>query len=504
MSTETKRRSFRHLLVLAAALAFAVGSHGVHGQQPDGDAAPGETAQDTDPQTRIGTPPDELEGEEPEVPDLPRLDDPDDGELPAGGDRAFLSAVLSAGAARDEGFQVGAQELEDTAYVVTPTLLFLNRPSERAELAIGYAPEIERFEDHPELDAVHHAAGLLWRVDPTEQTRISIGASLLDGEDPSRHLDGLIVLLPRAPYTQGRAYIDLQRRWRFTGLQFQVGRTDTEIEAAEGLFGSGIDQTDDYAMLTLERTVGRRADIFASYSYIHPTPGSDAPTDEQGSLLPGVLTEPIQSLLLGFNRRMTRRVTLEIAGGLLDDGRDRVEGEDRYTWLASGEIQREGDELNVRVRYDRSLLSLTPTIPAAGGAGGPAPPSVALHESLSHTATVEFEVRPGPYLRWQQLVRATRAELDEIEGSALAAEDIETIALTSRLIVPATRRFALYGQVDHLEQQGGFFAPDEGAGERSRTRYGAGLIIGISGPPAAWGIRQEPALLLRTLRPDRY
>jgi len=511
MSTETKpaKQRLRHFFALAAALAFAVGSHAAQGQhEPDGAATDG-TVHDAGAQTRIGIPPDELAGEQPDVPDVPRLDDPDDGELPEGGDRAFLAAVVSAGGARDEGFRVGDQELEDTSYVVTPTLLFLNRPSERAELAIGYAPEIESFQDHPELDAVHHAAGLLWRFDPSDRSRISFGASLLDGEDPSRHLDGLIVLLPRTPYTQARAHVDLARRWRFTGLSLHVGRTDTEIEGTEGLLGSGVDQTDDYAMLTLEQMAGRRTDLFASYSYLDPTPGPDAPADEQG-LLPGVLTEPIQTLQLGFTRRLTRLVTLEIAGGLLDDGREPAEDEDRYTYIASGEIRREGDELTFRVRYDRSLLSLTQTIPAAGGgAAGPAPPSAALHDSLAHTATLDFEIRPGPYLRWQQLVRATLAELDDVDGAGgatLAAEDIETIALTSRLILPATRRFAVYAQVDHFETQGGFFAPDEGVGaaDRSRTRYGAGLIVGISGPPAAWGIREEPALLLRTLRPDRY
>ena len=361
MSTETKlakRRFHRHLLALAAALAFAVASYAAQGQEPGGTAADGDP-RDAAAQTRIGTPP----GVEP---DVPRRDDPDDGELPEGGDRAFLAAVVSAGAARDEGLRVGDEELEDTSYVVTPTLLFLNRPSERAELAIGYAPEIESFQEHPELDAVHHAAGLLWRFDPSDRSRISLGASLLDGEDPSRHLDGLIVLLPRTPYTQGRAFIDLAQRWRFTGLSLQLGRTDTEIEPSEGLFGSGVDQTDDYAMLTLERTLSRRTDLFASYAYIDPTPGPDAPTDEQG-LLPGVLTEPIQSVLLGLTGRLTRRVTLEIAGGLLDDGLEPAEGERRYSWLASGEILREGDELTFRLRYDRSLLSLTPTIrPPAG------------------------------------------------------------------------------------------------------------------------------------------
>ena len=96
-------------------------------------------------------------------------------------------------------------------------------------------------------------------------------------------------------------------------------------------------------------------------------------------------------------------------------------------------------------------------------------------------------------------MRATRAELAD-------RDDLETVALTSRLVVPAGRRFGVYAQVDHFEQRGGLGAGDDGEGEdgRSRTRWGIGLIVGVGGPPAAWGIREEPALLLRTIRPDRY
>lgn len=431
-------------------------------------------------------------------------------EAGEGGGRLWLSTSIELGAAHDTGLETGAgEEVGEDVYEAVPTVLLLARPSERAELSIGYQPEIERFPDRPELDAVHHAAGALYRFSPSERTLIQGGASWLDGEDPSRHLDGLVLLLPRTPYRQGRAHLDLERRWQRTALRFHVSRTDTLIEPAGALLPVGVDQTDDAGALGLEWSASRRTVLTASYSYVDPTQDPELVARAEAGELPPPVTAPVQSLLLGFSREMSRRVVLDLAAGWLRQDRsalERAAGADDGSWLASGEIRRLGDVLSLRLRYDHSLLTLGPGAgsgPITGPGGGVPTPAGALRDSVAHTATFSFELEPARWVRWQQRLWATRAELD-------GGDDLDAWAATTRLVFPAGDRFGLYARLDYFDQAGFGETGLEPAGpgpagsdptDVSRTRWSAGVIVGLGGPPSTWGLREEPTLLLRTLRP---
>lgn len=419
-----------------------------------------------------------------------------------GGDRLWLSTTLEVGAAHDTGVETGGadggEELGETAYRAMPSLLLVGRPSGRTELSIGYQPEIERFEERSEYDAVHHAAGALYRFAPSERTLIQGGASWLDGEDPSRHLDGLVLLLPRTPYRQGRVHLDLERRWARTAVRFHVARTDTLIEPAGELLPDGVDQTDDAAALGLEWAASRRTTLTGTYSYVDPSQDRDLVAP--GAELPAAVSGPVQTLLLGFSRDMSRRVVLDLAAGWLRQDRtvaERAAGLDEGSWLASGEIRRRGDVLSLRLRYDHSLLTLGPAAgsgPLTGTGTGTPAPTGALRDSVAHTVTFGFELRPADWLRWEQRLWGTRAE---IEGDG-GGDDLDAIAVTSRLVFPVADRFGIYARLDHFDQSG--LGATE-AGDLSRTRWSAGLIVGLGGPPSSWGLRAEPALLLQTLRP---
>ncbi len=483
MSTEN------HLLrpALAVLVALALGA-------PSGAQEPAQQAEE--PEDTAGA--DDLFGADPlEDPAAAREED-------EGGGRLWLSTSIELGAAHDTGLETGAgEEVGEDVYEAVPTVLLLARPSERAELSIGYQPEIERFPDRPELDAEHHAAGALYRFAPSERTLIQGGASWLDGEDPSRHLDGLVLLLPRTPYRQGRAHLDLERRWQRTALRFHVSRTDTLIEPAGELMPVGVDQTDDAAALGLEWAASRRTTLTASYSYVDPTQDPDlfALTGDGG--LPPPVTEPVQSLLLGFSREMSRRVILDLAAGWLRQERtaaERAAGLDDGSWLASGEIRRLGDVLSLRLRYDHSLLALGP---GAGSGpitepGGGVPVPIAQRDSVAHTVTFSFELEPARWVRWEQRLWGTRAELD---GGEDGGNDLDALAVTTRLVFPAGDRFGLYTRLDYFDQAGVDPTGSDPAGEFSRTRWSAGVIVGLGGPPSTWGLRDEPTLLLRTLRP---
>lgn len=411
------------------------------------------------------------------------LDDaPEEGE--DAGDRTYLASSLSLGTARDDGFLVRGEELDDTVYLASPSLL-LHVPGPRSELTVAYEPEVERFERHPELDAVHHAAGVLYRYDATRRSRLIAGGSLLDGEDPGRQLGGLLLVLPRVPYRQWRGYAGFEHSWQKTELLLYLGRTATRIEAAPGLLAAGLDEAEDEATLTLDHTLGPRTGLTFSYSYLRPTrEGTLEEVGEEDDPLLLPLTEPRQTAILGLSLQPGARVTLHLAGGVLYE-------RDEASYLAAGELLRSGRAFSFRLRYERAPLSLGRADVAGGDPSTPPlAPTAALADTVSNALTAGFVVRPVRRLRWEQVVWGARADLP-------TGETLESVAATSRLVVQAARRLGVYAQADFFDQTGSAAL----GGGLSRTRYTVGLILGVSGPPAAWGLAGEPHGLA-TVLPD--
>lgn len=468
MSTETRpTRPFRHpgrpalVLLLPAVLCLAL--HPVSGQseQP---AAEGEEARP---------------GEQPVAPVV--ADDPLAGD--GLDERGYLALSLTTGAAWDSGFLVAGEELEDTVYVLSPSLL-LHRPGRRAELTVAYEPELETFQRRSDLDAVHHAAGAVFQYDASRRSRLLAGGSLLEGEDPGRHLGlgGLLIALPRGPYEQYRLWAGAEHRWQQGSLLLQAARTETRIEPALGLLAPGLDQSEDTFTLTAGRTIGPRTDLTASYSYTDPrytnVPADGAEPDEE-AVVP--LSDPVQTFLLGFGLRPGSRLTYHLSGGLLHE-------RDELFYLAAAEVLRSGDGFSFRLRYDRSLLSLSPA--AAGGGTAPQGPATgtALADTTTQALTFSFVARPTSRLRWEQLLWGATTSLP-------GDETLDSFAVTSRLVLETTHRLGLFAQADYFDQSGSALA----GVPFSRQRYTLGLILGLAGPERAWGIRGTPAHLDRVL-----
>lgn len=462
------------IAVLLAALLLAWAP--VAAQEGEEAPAEGEAAGDgsPSPQAPVGSPErpdDEEDEEEPGEPgDAGPFDDPEVGVFAAPfGERSFFSSSLTASTGRDQGFRAGGEELDDTVHRVTPRLLWRLRPSARSELTVGYAPEAEFFENHSDLDAVHHIAGARFRHELTRRSTFTAGASLLDGEDPSRHLGGAVLLvLPRVPYQRTRFRAGLEHRLRLTSLFVDVARTESEIESAPGrLLADGLDRAESSVTVGLRRPVTPRLGLTGSYSYVDSS-------DSRVAGVPGDLapegTDAIQTAVLGLDYRVSPQLDLHLSGGALED-----DGEVSYIGRAG--IRRTGRRFAFRLDYDRSLLSFGTTDPAAGADGGTAAPTATVGDSLSQTVTGAVLVRFAGRLRWEQLVRGTRSSLPD-------EEDLETLGASSRLVVELTRRIGAFAQVDYLDQQG-----SAALGEAfSRVDFAAGLILGLTGPRGSWGV----------------
>lgn len=406
------------------------------------------------------------------------------------GDRSYLATSLTLGAGRDTGLVAAGEEIDDTVYTVSPSLLVLHRPSERTELALAYEPEIETFETHSELDAVEHVAGALLRFDATRRTRLIAGGSLLDGEDPGRFLGGQLLDLPRSPFEQWRVYAGWEHRWQMASVLLHLSRTSTRIDPSTGALGAGLDQTENLASVTFDRTLGPRTGLTLSYSYLDPEIATPPPLETTGE--PGEpgeepledpfddpflepIRDPVQTALMGLTFRPAAHLAFHLAGGALYERQEA-------SFLGAAEMLRQGDAVSFRLRYDRSLLSFGPAETGAAAALPP-PPTAAVRDTVSDTVTLDFAVSPGNRrVRFEQLVWGARTTLPGDD------ESLDSVALSSRLVVRAVRRLGLYAQYDYFDQNGSRLF-----GERfSRSRYSVGLILGISGPPGAWGVRTAP------------
>ena len=407
------------------------------------------------------------------------------------GSASYFASSLTLGAGRDSGLRAagdGGETLDDTVFIARPTLLLVERPSGRTELLIGYEPELETYQDHSELNTVDHDAGVAFQHRPTRHSRILAGGTYLDGEDPGRHLGGLLVLLPRVPYRQWRAYAGTEYAWRKTGLLLLVGHSSTSIDPGPGLFGAGIDETENTASLTLSRTLGPRTDFALSYSWVDPTydsaTGGDGGTADDGTLIR--LSEPLQSATLGLGFQASPRVSLYVTGGALDDGVG-----DNLSFIGSAEIVRTGETSSLRLRYDRSIFAVAP---AAGPAAGPIGPvtgsttTAVFADTVTQAATVSFAFHPLSRLLWQQILWAETTDLPNDRS-------LDSLAATTQLTVELTRRLGAFVRGEYLDQSG-----TDLVGEPfSRTFVSVGLIVGLTGPSGAWGLRERPAALDRVL-----
>lgn len=402
--------------------------------------------------------------------------------------RSFFSSSLTLGPARDSGFLVAGEELDDTVYIASPTLLFVRHPSERTGVTIAYAPELQYFQDHDGLDSVEHVAGALFQHATSRRSGVLLGGSFLDGEDPGRHMGGDLLIMPRAPYRQWRAFAGFDYRWSRTFFLLNVGRTSTRVESAAGALAS--DQTDDALTLTLGRDLGPRTHLSTSYSVLDPSFEGIVSDElleddlESPDPLPR-FEEPVHTLTVGLGFQSSPNVGWFVnAGGLYHD--------DDTRFIGGAEVARSGKAFSFRLGYDRAPLSLAPSVSSPGSAPGqPIAPSVGLRNAVSDTLTGSFQARLHRKLRWEQSAWGSRTDLP-------GDSTIDSYALTSRLVLEIAERFGTFVQYQILDQDG----PELLGGSISRNHLFGGVILGLTGPPGTWGIREEPESL-RTILPNR-
>lgn len=453
------RRGRRSLGALALALLLFVRS--------DAQEVPG-----TDEPGVDGAEPADSGAQETLAPESPEVESGEPGEP-----TSYVATILALGGGRDSGFLVGEDTTADTLYVARPTFILEHRPSRRFELTVGYDPEIERFAEQSELSAVHHAAAARLRFDPTRRSQIFALASYLHGEDPSRYLSDLAIVMPRGPFTQTQAFTGHEQRWERSALTVQIGYAATVIEPGTGIFANGIDQSEAVAGIDFTQQLTDHLEGSASYSYSRP----EDRTSRESSLGEDTAVrgpDALQSALLGLRAQASSKLSLGISAGVFRG--------DESAFLGAAEIGRTGERFAISLRYDHGPLSFGSYEVQGGGshAVGGGAPTGSVEDSVSQALSLAFSAKLGQRLRWEQLAWASHATLAQ-------EEELDSFAAASRLVFDVAHRFGLYLQADHLEQRG----PLPVEGDYARTRVSLGLVIGISGPPSAWGIRREPEVL---------
>jgi hypothetical protein len=431
------------------------------------------------------------------VPPTPEIDD---AELPDGdesSERSFFGVLVTTGAGRDEGFRYGGPddadldaERDEDFYLARAALVAYQRPSARTEVTFAYEPELERFGESSELEAVNHSAGLLVDHRLTRRLRWLAGGSFADGEDPSRFLGGLLVVVPRSDFRQTRAFSALERSWRSSTAAIHVGHSATKIAPVENVLDDGVDRSELFGALSFEHAVTPRFAFNGTYSYVDPReprrllepldpiddpvdPDEDdpiAPDPDPIEPLFAPEPEPLQAVTVGVTVRPLDGLILLVNGGYADTGVDS-------TYLAAGEIWREADRYSVRLRYDRALASYD-TVPAGAAATPTAPglQSGVLGSGVTQALTLRAAVRFIDRVSFEQLARSARTELR-------TGETLDSLTMTSRLVVRVAERFGVFGEFDYFDQDETELAP-----RLSRQRYAVGLVIGLGGPEGSRGL----------------
>ncbi|HVR28418.1 MAG TPA: hypothetical protein VMS86_02695 [Thermoanaerobaculia bacterium] len=360
--------------------------------------------------------------------------------------------------------------IAETGWVVRPSFLFVHRPSARGSVVVAYEPELEQLDRGDRPDRVSHSAGVVAERRTSRRTDLTAGASYLDSFDPSRHLGGDSFVLIPGRFEQQRLYGGLSHRWRrATRLHLYTGYSSAKSDLDPD--GIPLDVSDLSGTLALEQGIGRRSNVILSYTYTDTeleSVGADVPA-------PTRFSGPVEALRVGFAHRASRRVSFHLATGVLRD-EDEETGAQGTSWIGSGELARESEVLELRLRYDRSLFALgRGDVAVSTGLGAPVLPGTVLGDTVADTISFHLRLEPPGRLRWEQSIWLARRTLIE-------SDDVDTLMTSSLVEVLLTggnaARVGLFARLDYSERDDS----DLFGAALSRERFSLGLRVGLSGP----------------------
>ena len=415
----------------------------------------------------------------------------------------YTALQIETGAGRDDGLRSRDQgstlfdvPTKQTLYLARASLLVYRHPSDRSSFTFGYRPEIERFGGSGGTQLVNHSAGLLLEEKPTERSRFVVGGRFLDGQDPSRFLSDVFVVIPRTDYRQGQGYATYEYLWRRTTASVSAGYLMTRIDPVESLLVDGVDQRDWIGALGIQHDLTRRLSVNASYSYDSPqgrslvfdgtpttptTPITPMPSPATGDTAAnGFALDPLQSFVVGAVLKPTDTLSLDGSAGI-------TETTGASSWIGSFGIEGTRRDNRISLRYDRSLASFTNGFGAAGagaatGAGQGTTPGLGgalLADTVSDSVTLGFGVRLAERTEWTGEARTARTDLR-------THERLDALVLGSRLLVGFTERLGVFGEIDYFDQSRTQLTPSF-----YRLRYAAGLVFGLGGPPTTTALVTE-------------
>jgi len=190
-------------------------------------------------------------------------------------------------------------------------------------------PEFETFRKNGDQNSLSHDASLEFFLFPSRRTRFSFTDQYRKSMDPSRVLENVSVLLPRAPFRQNamRGTFEIEAT-PLTAFEIGYDSTVTTFGQTDPFQARILDTVAHGVSFTASRMITRRQRVSATYSLFKIAPINKAkPNDDAVDTKRGI-EHPVETFRLGYQVALSASTSLSFSGGVstLETGKNYVFG----------------------------------------------------------------------------------------------------------------------------------------------------------------------------------
>ena len=384
-----------------------------------------------------------------------------------------IASPFSISSGRETQLLVGNTKLNDSSIVLSlPTMSFA-QPSLRRDFALTYTPEVELFQEHPELNSWNQSASFRMGYRLSPRLTFATGDSFLDTKDYNRTLGDSAFVLPIGRFDENVFNSSLS--YNLTpGVSLSVGFSNLASGTSLGaVSGSGLLWTmSNTTSVGVSKSLNELNRLSATYSLLSfKTLNSENQTTQN---LGGVVAYPkTQNFGLTYDYGRARGLSFEISGGAIRTT--------RFSYAFSSSLQERLNSLDLALSFSRSVTVLRAALPGANPdavliSTGVAEATLAggiLANSLSEVAT--FRMRKMLSRLFGFELRALAGKFTYLPGTP----DIKSSAGRLRVYFRVSTRLSLFGGEEFFNQN---FSDLIGASVARRRSFG-GLIVSLDRRP---------------------